>query len=263
MISNFKVDVEYLQNPSLISQFFSLSNIEKVPEDYSFWKWGALFFAIFATFSLIRRINFTFIYLGRIKPSDEPILQYLSEDFDFSDDDDECSSVSSNDEEIINPTSDHDFSVAGKKSNLRIRRRRSSYELFPLTEYVAGKSVVKLWDLNNEEKMNKFQTVPSPVMVFWSESRDEKNGVVLAAYDARMRRQSPVIHADWGTGKVVGIGGVEEVYVRDEVAGILKVGDMRKAKTPLKTVTELDGGMWWDAGAVIVDDDFLRHKFFC
>lgn len=257
MMSNCEADVEYLQNPSLISQFFSLSNIEKVPEDYSFWRWGALFLSIFVTFSLIRRIQFTFVYLRRIKPSDEPILQYLSEDFDFSDDDDdECSSVSSN-EEIITPAGDQDFSVAGQKSNLRIRRRRSSYELFPLTEYVAGKSVVKLWDLNNEEKMNKFQTVPSPVMVFWSESRDEKNGVVLAAYDTRIRRQSPVIRADWGTGKVVGTGGVEEFYVRDEVAGILKVGDMRKVETPVRMVTALDGDMWWDAGAVIVDDDLL------
>lgn len=262
MISNFEADAKYLQNPSLISQFFTLSDIEKVHEDYSFWKWGALFFAIFATFSLIRRIKFTFIYIRKINPSDEPILQYLSEDFDFSDDDDdECSSVSSNHEEIITPTGDRDFSVAGQKSNLRLRRRRSSYELFPLTEFFAGESVVKLWDLNNEEKMNKFQRLPSPVMVFWSESRDEKNGVVLAAYDARMRRQSPVVCADWGAGKVVGIGGVEKVYVRDEVAGILKVGDIRKAKAPVETVTELDGDRWWDAGAVIVDDDFVKHKF--
>lgn len=263
MISNFEADVKYLQNPSLISQFFSLSNIEKVPEVYSFWKWGALFFAIFATFSsLFRRIKFTFIYLRRIDPSAEPILQYLSEDFDFSDDDDdECSSASSNDEELITPTGDRDFSVAGKKSNLKLRRRRSSYELFPLTEFVAGKSVVKLWDLNNEEKMSKFRTMPSPspAMVFWSDLRDEKDGVVLAAYDARMRRQSPAISADWGKGKVVGIGGVEKVYIRDEVAGVVKIGDMRKSKTPVEMVTELDGDIWLDAGAVIIDDYFVRH----
>ncbi|KAH0756854.1 hypothetical protein KY290_020347 [Solanum tuberosum] len=259
MISNFESDVKYLQNPSLISQFFSLSNIENVPEVYSFWKWGALFFAIFVTFStLFRRIKFTFIYLRRIEPSDDPILQCLSEDFDFSDDDDdECSSVFSNDEEVITPRGDRDFSVAGgKKSILRLIRRRSSYGLFPLTEFVAGENVVKLWDLNIEGKMREFPTVPSPVMVFWSELRDERNGVVLAGYDARMRRQSPAISAGWGTGKVVGIDGVEKVYVRDEVAGVVKVGDMRKAKTPVETVTEVDGGMWWNAGAVIVDDDF-------
>lgn len=263
MISNFESDVKYLQNPSLISQFFSLSNIENVTEVYSFWKWSALFFAIFVTFSaLFGRIKFTFIYLRRIEPSDEPIVQYLSEDFDFSDDDDdECSSVcsNSNDEEVIAPRGDRDFSVAGgKKSCLRLIRRRSSYGLFPLTEFVAGENVVKLWDLNVEEKMTEFPTVP---MVFWSEWRDERNGVVLAGYDARMRRQSPAIFADWGTGKVVGIGGVEKVYVRDEVAGVVKVGDMRKAKTPVEMVTEVDGAMWWNAGAVIVDDDFIRHEF--
>lgn len=262
MISNFEADVKYLQNPSLISQFYSLSNIENVPEVYSFWKWGALFFAIFVTFtSLFGRFKFTFIYLRRIEHSPEPILQYYREDFDFSDDDDdECSSVSSNDEEIITPTGDRDYSVEGQKSNLKLRRRRSSYELFPVAEFVAGKNVVKLWDLNNEENMSEFRTVPSPVVVFWSELRDDKSGVVLAAYDARMRRQSPVICADWGTGEVVGIGGVEKVYVRDEVAGVEKIGDMRKTKTPVEMVTETDGDMWWDAGAVIIDDYFVRHK---
>lgn len=239
MISNFEADVKYLQNPTLISQFFSLSNIEKFPQLYSFWKWGALFLAIFATFSsLITRIKLIFIYLRRIKPSTQPIVQYLNDDFDFScDDNDECSSVSSNDEELISPV-DRDFSVAGQKSNLRLRRRRSSYELFPLTEFVSGKSVVKLWDTPPS---------PSPVRIFWSELRDEKNGTVLAAYDTRMRRHFPAICAEWGTGKVVGNGG-ERVYVRDEVARVLKVGDMRKAKGPVEmvTATENDGDMWWD-----------------
>ncbi|MCD9640503.1 hypothetical protein HAX54_025856 [Datura stramonium] len=274
MISNFEADVKCLQDPSLISQFFSLSDIEKVPQLYSFWKWGALFLAIFATFSsLIRRIKLIFIYLRRIKPSAEPLLQYLSEDFDFSDDDDECSSVSSNDEELT-PTIfsrdqqpvDRDFSVAGssfyfskqgQKSNLRLRWRRSSYERIPLTEFIAGKSVVRLWDLNKEQKMSNFWTSPSPAIVFSSYSRDDKKGTVLAAYDARMRRQSPAICAEWGKGKVLGIGGIEKLYVKDEVARILKIGDMRKAKSPVETVTVLDGDMWLDAGAVIIDDDFV------
>lgn len=274
MISNFEADVKCLQDPSLISEFFSLSDIEKVPQLYSFWKWGALFLAIFATCSsFIRRIKLIFIYVRRVKPSAEPLLQYLSEDFDFSDDDDDCSSVSSNDEELTPTMSsrdqqpvDRDFSVAGssfyfsnqgQKSNLRLRRRRSSYERFPLTEFVAGKSVVKLWDLNKEQKMSNFWTVPSPAMFFSSYARDDKKGTVLAAYDARMRRQSPAICAEWGKGKVVGIDGIEKLYVKDEVAGVLKVGDMRKAKTPVETVTVVDGDMWWDAGAVIIDDYFV------
>ncbi|KAK4373309.1 hypothetical protein RND71_008693 [Anisodus tanguticus] len=82
------------------------------------------------------------------------------------------------------------------------------------------------------------------------------NGVVLTAYDKRMTCQFPVICAEWGKGEVVGIGGggVEKVYVRDEVGGVLKVGDIRKVKTMVEMVTEIDGGMWWDTGAVIVDD---------
>ncbi|XP_016504007.1 uncharacterized protein LOC107822035 [Nicotiana tabacum] len=255
MISNFEADVKFLQNPSLISQFFSLSAIEKVPQVYSFCKWGALVLAIVASFSsLIRKGKLLFIYVRKIKPSAEPLLQYLSEDFDFSDDedDDECSSVSSNDEELT-PV-DEDFSVAGssfyfkeqgQKSNLRLRRRRSSYERFPLTEFAAGKSVVKLWDsltlgLDFNDSFDR-----SDFMILSSEVRDGKNGVVLDAYDTRMRRQSPAICAEWGNGKAVGISGngVEKVYVRDEVAGVLTVGDMRNVNTAVQTVTELEGAV--------------------
>ncbi|XP_059310244.1 uncharacterized protein LOC132061440 [Lycium ferocissimum] len=277
MISYFEADVKCLQDPSLISQFFSLSSIEKV-----------LFLAIVATFSsLISRIKVILIYLRRIKPSSEPLLQYLSEDFDFSDDDDECSSVSSDNEEVTSTMSsrdqlpvDQDFSVAGssfysskqgqnfchcmtyrsrvrahtswdealprtlllqdalctglpfkqgQRSNSRLRQRQNSDDRFPLTEFIGGKSVVKLWDLNKQQKTSN--------MVFTYDARDENNDVVLAAYDTRMRCQFPVICAEWGRGEVVDIGGGEKVYVRDEVGGVLKVGDMRKAKMPVETVT--------------------------
>ncbi|KAK4371124.1 hypothetical protein RND71_010599 [Anisodus tanguticus] len=72
-----------------------------------------------------------------------------------------------------------------------------------------------------------------------------------------MKGESPAICAECGTGKVVGINGSEKFYVRDEVVGILKVGDMRKVKTLVETVAENDGDRWWDIGAVIVDDDFI------
>ncbi|OIT06265.1 PREDICTED: uncharacterized protein LOC109209850 [Nicotiana attenuata] len=255
MISNFEADVKFLQNPSLISQFFSLSAIEKVPQVYSFCKWGALVLAIVASFSsLIRKSKLLFFYVRKIKPSTEPLLQYLSENINFSDDDDddECSSVSSNDEELTQV--DEDFSVAGssfyfkeqgQQSNLRLGRRRSSYEWFPLTEFSAGKSVVKFWDsltlgLDFNDSFNI-----SDFTVLSSEVRDAKTGVVLAGYDTRMRRQSPAICAEWGTGKVLGISGngVGKVYVRDEVAGVLTVGDLRNVKTPVETVTELEGAV--------------------
>ncbi|XP_004238933.1 uncharacterized protein [Solanum lycopersicum] len=305
MISDFEAGVKCLQNPSMVSRFFSLSPIEKVPQVYSFWKWGALILAILATFSsLIRKIKLLFIYVRRIKPSAEPLLQYLGEDFDISDDDDEddkCSSAaapSSDDEDLLDQQIDEDFTVAGscfyfrEKGNLRFRRRRNSLERFPWTEFSAGKNVVKLWDslalgldyeyedlsnsvvslwdLNQEEKIGNLFTgsskVPSvamasPSMVLSSEVKNDRNGVVLAAYDTRMRSNSPAIYADWGkgSGKVVGVNGsgVGKVYVRNESAGKLTVGDLRNVKTPLE---KIDGDTWWDADAVIVEEKFDGSK---
>lgn len=303
MISNFEAGVKCLQNPSLVSRFISLSPIEKVPQVYSFWKWGALILAILATFSsLIRKIKLFFIYIRRIKPSAEPLLQYLGEDFDISDDDDgdddKCSSAaSSDDEDLLDQQIDEDFTVAGssfffrekgQNRNFRLRRRRNSFERFPWTEFSAGKNVVKLWDslalgldyeyedlsksvvslwdLNQEEKIGNLfsgsSQVPSvamasPSVVLSSEVKNDRNGVVLAAYDTRMKSNSPAICADWGagSGKVVGVNasGVGKVYVRNEGAGMLTVGDMRSVKTPLE---KIDDDTWWDADAVIVEEKF-------
>lgn len=308
MISNFEAGVKCLQNPSLVSRFFALSPIEKVPQVYSFWKWGALILAILATFSsLVRKIKLLFIYIRRIKPSAEPLLQYLGEDFDFSDDDedvddDKCSSTaSSDDEDLLDQQIDVDFTVAGssfyfrekgQNGNLRFRRRRNSLERFPWTEFSAGKNVVKLWDslalgldyeyedlsksvvslwdLNQEEKLGYLfsgssevpsVTMASPSVVLSSEVKNNQNGVVLAAYDTRIKSKSPAICADWGagSGKVVGVNGsgVGKVYVRNEAAGMLTVGDMRNVKTPLE---KIDGDTWWDADAVIVEEKFDGSK---
>ncbi|WMV28202.1 hypothetical protein MTR67_021587 [Solanum verrucosum] len=271
MISGFEAGVKCLQNPSLVSRFFSLSPIEKVPQVYSFWKWGALILAILATFSsLIRKIKLLFIYVRRIKPSAEPLLQYLGEDFDISDDDDEddkCSSAaapSSDDEDLLDQQIDEDFTVAGGQNrNLRFRRRRNSFERFPWTEFSAGKNVVKLWDRNLFTGSSEVPSVAmaSPSVVLSSEVKNDRNGVVLAAYDTRMKSNSPAICADWGkgSGKVVGVNGsgVGKVYVRNEAAGKLTVGDLRNVKTPLQ---EIDGDTWWDADAVIVEEKFDGSK---
>ncbi|KAK4358336.1 hypothetical protein RND71_023946 [Anisodus tanguticus] len=279
IISDFEAGVKCLQNPSLISRFFSL---EKVPQVYHFWKWGALILAILATFSsLIRKINLLFIYIRRIKPSAEPLLQYLGEDFDISDDDvdddGKCSlSEDSDDEDSLDQGENRNFTVAGssfyfrekegQNRNLRLRRRRNSLERFPWTGFSAGKNVVKLWDslalgldyeyedlsrsvvslwdLNQEEKIGDLFSGSSkvPAVVLSSEVKNDRNDVVLAAYDTRMKSNSPAICADWGAGKVVGVNssGVGKVYVRNEANGMLMVGDMRNVKAPLEKMTEAD-----------------------
>jgi hypothetical protein len=58
-------------------------------------------------------------------------------------------------------------------------------------------------------------------------------------------------------GKIVGVvvGGVEKVYVRDDVTGELTVGDMRKPSSPLVNVTESDVDTWWETDAVIVENE--------
>lgn len=185
MISDF----ECLQNPTLISRFFSLSGIEKAPQVFSFWKWGAVIFLLFATLrSLIKRIKLIFIHFySLIKPSPRPSTG--AEDFEFSEGDD-CSSISSEEEEEqnIQTTSfsdqrkfDGDFCVKGRQNgNLRLRRRRSSGgERFAWSEFACGKHVVKLWDsldlgLNFVEDNDNHNS--KSVVSLWDFDHDEKNG---------------------------------------------------------------------------------------
>ncbi|CAN4124820.1 unnamed protein product [Withania somnifera] len=292
IISDFEAGVKCLQNPSLISRSFL------VPQAYSFWKWGALVLAILATFSsLIRKVKLLFIQIRKMKPCAEPLLQYLGEDFDISDDDDDCnddqcSSASAetdaNDDPLLfDMQKEKDFRVAGSSfyfkekgqhGHLRYRRRINCLERFPWTEFSAGKNVVKLWDSLALGLDYEYEDLSNSVVSLWDWNEEEKvpavamgspavilstekdrNGIVLAAYDIRMKSETPAICADWVAGKVVGVdsSGVGKVYVRDEIDGVLTVGDMRNVKTPLERLTEIDGDdTWWDADAVIVEEKF-------
>lgn len=138
-----------------------------------------------------------------------------------------------------------------------------------------SESVVSLWDLDQEKKISdvfassrhsppvSVTAAPSRSMVLTAGTNDSRNGtVVLGAYDTRMGGRKPAIFAEWGSpaaaaGKAFGVtpGGVGKVYVGDDVSGIVTVGDVRRAKTQLETMTETDGDMWWDADAVIVEDE--------
>ncbi|VFQ98527.1 unnamed protein product [Cuscuta campestris] len=277
MISDFEAGVKCLQNPSLISSSLPISGIGR-----SFWKWGALILALVATFrGIIRRIKLFFFYIRAVKPSVEPLLQYLSEDFDFSDSDgEEDSSCSSSEEEEVVRRATTSF--AGRLRNRR-RRETSVVERFPWSGFASGgKSVVKLWDnlavgydfdaevfmrevytdLNLTNKVfpesRRSTAMASPAVVVSSEVIGSRNDVVVAAYDTRLKGRSPAICAEWQTPAKISVdvnaAGVERVYVEDRAAGVVTVGDLRNMKTALGELTEVNVETWWDAGALTADD---------
>lgn len=158
---------------NIISDF--ISPISRVPQVYaSFWKWGALLFAIFATCtSLFARIKLYLVRLHSIKHSSSVSLhdhlQQLNNDSDFSDNNDDndnnnnsLSAGESIDEEFNSEfaynddqapyKADQDFSVAGSYS-YRDNHGKFSYlkhqgdDNFNICElFTTGKSVVKQWD---------------------------------------------------------------------------------------------------------------------
>ncbi|CAK9147596.1 unnamed protein product [Ilex paraguariensis] len=307
IIGGFEAGMKYLQNPSLISRFFSLSGIDRVPQVYSFWKWGALILAFVATFTgIINTIKLLIIRVRTVKPLlasfSEPLFQFSDDDENFSDDetassasfeDEEYESTSSSDDEL--PV-DENFGVAGSSlysenqslgGKFKLRRR------FSWSNFAAGKSVVRLWDslglgldfedssngvvsiwdLNNDQNISTFFSRscqipavarPAPAVVVQTQVDSSSNSIIFSAHDTRVGSQTPSIYASWQSPvtEVVSMnsGGVEKVYIRDGVTGVLTVGDMRNVKTPLKNVTESDGDTWWYADAVIVENEFVDDR---
>ncbi|KAJ6322042.1 hypothetical protein OIU77_012009 [Salix suchowensis] len=170
-------------------------------------------------------------------------------------------------------------------------RNSSIGDFFSLTEFTNGKSVVKLWDnlglglglnldnscgsrnaafsfydINKEQKIcsifgskcDNFAAVSTSPSVVVSAETNLSGHSSLSLWDTRIGFRVPEVSAELRhmLGKIAGVsGGVEKVYVRDDVTGELTVGDMRKASSPLVNVTESDMDTWWDADAVIVDDE--------
>lgn len=299
MLSDFEAGIKCLQNPSSISRFFSFPTL---------WKWGALIFAIFATFSSItRRIKLVFIRFHTVKSSSN----HAEDVFEFSDDDDDVVSLASSDDEDeggeeLRTASfrgqrrvDEDFCVRGsilsfksqwQNGQLRQRRRRGSGGGV-WSELACGKNVVKLWDsigfsldidedLFNYDSKSVVSTWDSksgefpghvwgasaarPTVLLTAESHGKGDGVILSGYDTRMRSGAPALYAEWmsaadGVGGV-STAGVSKVYVRDDVSGVVTVGDVRNVRRPLECVRESDGDTWWDADAVIVENEFESSK---
>ncbi|GAA0166804.1 hypothetical protein LIER_21876 [Lithospermum erythrorhizon] len=245
MISDFQAGVNCLQNPSIISRLFTLLGME-------LWKWSAIILAVFAAF---KRLKVLFIrFRGTVAPSLEKIVEHLVEDFELTDDDDEddedeCSSVSTledfSEEEEEEIQEDY-IKEKGKNGNqLRLLRKLS------WIDFSNDSSVVKLWDgfeesyrnivsmwdsstifdLGNQYQVDTtFVVAQPPTVTLTAEVNRKRNGVVLNAYDRRMRGEKSVVIADWPQ------YGVEKVNVRNGINGVLTVGDLRNTKTPLKTV---------------------------
>ncbi|CAH1416911.1 unnamed protein product [Lactuca virosa] len=212
LIGDFEAGMKCLQNPSLLS---TVSLIDKVPRFYSYWTWGALILAVFATFTSIF--------------GDDDL------DFDFSDDDgddDTPSSVAESDDEELDSEDGHPDEVfraegssfwgnnRGSDGNFTLRRRNG----FSLSDFSAGKSVVQLWDsfglgLDFEDDESEYGSE----IAIWDLDRDVKlssgrrcevaavaDNVVLTAemndnngevgfrtYDSRVDGKSPAIYATW------------------------------------------------------------------
>lgn len=180
-IRHFEPSFNSLQNPSFLSQIFSVSGVERVFLAYNFWKWGAVIIAIVASFgSIITSIKILFFRfkLRANSLASEPFLKTI-EDEDYSDDDSDdddtvsCSSYSSSSEfeedmepnsssstqnsdwfsdneyfQVKGSSSDHYFNDKRKNRNSGLLKRRNStdYRRFSWSDLTSSMSVVKLWD---------------------------------------------------------------------------------------------------------------------
>ena len=80
----------------------------------------------------------------------------------------------------------------------------------------------------------------------------------MKACDPRAGFRMPALLAEWRQpgrllGNIIGVdtGGVEKVYVRDDVSGEIAVGDLRKFNGVLTDLTECEAETWWDADVLI------------
>ncbi|OWM67989.1 hypothetical protein CDL15_Pgr017557 [Punica granatum] len=157
------------------------------------------------------------------------------------------------------------------RSSSGLRRRRSIGDHF--SEFASGKSVVKLWDnlglgfgfeLDGDDSSiswNADQSSPpsssaSPRALIVS----KPSAAGLGFWDSRAGGMRPAILAEWGphvgNAYTVGRGGVRKLYLSGG-GKLAAVGDLRKVNTLLDNVTEADVETWWDADAVVVNDELV------
>ncbi|KAJ6318322.1 hypothetical protein OIU76_013790 [Salix suchowensis] len=282
-ISDFETDITSLQNPTFLYQIFALSGVGKIHQAYSFWKWGALILALAASFTaIINRIKILIIRFKNHPFISSPSLITYQEDCDYESETDlSCSSSISlsDDEQEEESTSstrswwsindhDQDFRVRGSGNRYIDDQFQSGLGLGLNLDNSCGSrnAAFSFYDISKEQKIcsifgskcDNFAAVSTSPSVVVSAETNLSGHSSLSLWDARIGFRVPEVSAELRhmLGKIAGVcGGVEKVYVRDDVTGELTVGDMRKASSPLVNVTESDMDTWWDADAVIVDDE--------
>ncbi|CAG7904085.1 unnamed protein product [Brassica rapa] len=137
---------------------------------------------------------------------------------------------------------------------------------------IGSSGVVKLWDHldvdggdedgDGENVVASFlrncSSSASPSSFFLTAEKKGSDTVKVEACDPRAGFRMPALLAEWRQpgrflGNILGVdvGGVEKIYVRDDVSGKIAVGDLRRFNGALTDLTESDGETWWDADVVI------------
>lgn len=255
-----------LQNPPFLSQILSRSWSQEAFSSLAFevFKWSAILLATLACFgTLTHRV----VKISSLRfPKSTPLAaqQPLVFDFDDSDsDDDTCSSSSEQDDglldegELPSPSGGHShgdfiFRLAGSGDS-QLRRRRSFAD--NLSQFVLGKSVVKLWDKSdsrllrlqdtNGEFVGRFCQVlaspRSPAAVV-SAGLNNLGKIALNVWDSRVGFRIPTMAAEW----------------EPRAGGEVTVGDLRNVISPVEDSSGADAERWWDADCVIASDDRFR-----
>ncbi|CAN8243909.1 unnamed protein product [Cochlearia groenlandica] len=133
---------------------------------------------------------------------------------------------------------------------------------------IGSSGVVKLWDhldidggdddggYDYDDRRNVVASFlkncgSSSSSFFLTAEKRGDDGVKVEARDPRAGFGMPTLLAEWRQpgrflGNIIGVdaGGVEKIYVRDDVSGKIAVGDLRRFNGEL---TESDGETWWDA----------------
>lgn len=255
-----------LQNPPFLSEILSRSWSDEafVSQAFEVCKWSAILLATLACFGTLCHGVVKFSSLGFLKSAPLAAQQPLVPDFDDSDDDDTCSSSASeegdgrsDEDELSSPPDDRShgdflFRVAGSGGS-QLRRRRSFAD--NLSQFVLGKSVVKLWDRSdsrllrlqdaNGEFVGRFCQVlaspRSPVAVV-SAGLNNLGKIALNVWDSRVGFRIPAIVAEW----------------EPSAGGEVTVGDLRNVASPVEGSSGADAERWWDADAdaAVAFDEF-------
>ncbi|KAG2320826.1 hypothetical protein Bca52824_014039 [Brassica carinata] len=273
-ISEFDVGINSMNDPLLLPRPFAVSGAGKLHHAYSFLKCGALLLlAFFASFTITR----VKCLVLRLRNVDVPSLPSPTLVYEYdSDSDSSCSSDSSDDEED-NDDKEDDDSVNGDSRVKRfsyyednddkgingnvpwLRRCSSSFGdllSWPDLGGFGSSGVVKLWDnldLKGSHEavasfFNKYgaSSSLSPAVVLAAEKKGS-DAVEVSAWDARDGFMMPALLAEWRQpgrllGKIVRVnaGGVDKIYVEDDVNGEITVGDMRMVNGAMTGLTESD-----------------------